>query len=125
MSKPLVKSEIEELIHLRQQVQQADLKERQNLLKDFLGEVKAMMADQARLYLPETLEENHRLNVTQTQVFLSYAWENEGTTKFTHLQAFLKYLAENLTHAGLIPWLDLQRMTGDLDIQMRSNIKQS
>ncbi|MBS0351325.1 MAG: toll/interleukin-1 receptor domain-containing protein [Proteobacteria bacterium] len=125
MSKPSATFEHEELNHLRQQLQQANLRERQNLLKDFLGEVKAMMADQAKLHLPETLEEHQRLAVTQTQVFLSYAWEIEGTTKFTHLQTFLKYLAENLTQAGLIPWLDLQRMTGDLEVQMRSNIKQS
>ena len=125
MSKLLVTSEIEELIHLRQRVQEADLEKYQNLLKDFLGEIKAMMADQAKLYLPETLAGNHRLAVTQPQVFLSYAWEVEGTAKYTHLHTFLKYLAENLGHAGLTAWLDLQRMTGNLETQMRCNIKQS
>ncbi len=124
MSRRLVIPEVEELIHLRQRVQEADLEKHQNLLKDFLGEVKAMIADQAKLHLPEMLAD-HRLAITQPQVFLSYAWEIEGTTKYTHLHTFLKYLAENLTHAGLTAWLDLQRMTGDLDTQMRSNIKRS
>ncbi|MBS0351999.1 MAG: hypothetical protein JSR33_12630 [Proteobacteria bacterium] len=45
----MVTPEVEELIHLRQRVQEADLEKYQNLLKDFLGEIKAMMAESGKI----------------------------------------------------------------------------
>ena len=125
MSKPQTTTDSPELIKLRLQAQQAEIKERQALLTDFLDTIKKMMKDQAALYLPTTLGDTQRSVITKPQVFLSYAWEADGTPKLTHLHTFLKQLAADLTAAGLIPWLDLQKMTGDLDEQMRNGIQKS
>jgi TPR repeat protein/serine/threonine protein kinase len=124
MSRLPTTTESPELIRLRQQAQQTEIKERQALLKDFLGNVKKMIKDQSALHLPKTVEEPQRSTIIQPQVFLSYAWE-ASTPKLTHLQSFLKQLAADLAAAGLTPWLDLQRMTGDLDEQMRAGIQAS
>ena len=58
-------------------------------------------------------------------VFISYAWEADDTPKLTHLKTFLKQLETDLTIAGLITFLDLQRMTGNTDEQMRFGIQDS
>ncbi|MBS0351375.1 MAG: protein kinase, partial [Proteobacteria bacterium] len=125
MSRSSTAPESPELIRLRQQGQQTEIKERQALLKEFLGNVKKMIREQAKLYLPSALDEGQRSIIIQPQVFLSYAWEATGTPKLTHLHSFLKQLAADLAAAGLTPWLDIQRMTGDLDEQMHSGIQES
>ena len=104
-----------ELIQLRQQA----------LLKEFLGNVKKMIKDQAKIHLPIDLDRLQRSLLTQPQVFISYAWEANESKKLTHLHSFLKQLSDHLAMAGLIPWLDIQCMTGNLEWQMRENIKKS
>ena len=84
-----------------------------------------MIKEQAKLHLPETLDDIQRSILTQPQVFLSYAWEIVGTPKLTNLQSFLTQLAGDLQTAGVVPWFDIQRMTGDLSEQMRSGIQDS
>ena len=65
MSKsPVTIIESQTLISLRQQAQQAEIKERQALLKDFLGTIKKMMKDQAALHLPKTLDDTQRSVIT-------------------------------------------------------------
>jgi serine/threonine protein kinase len=112
-----------ELIRLRQQAQQAEIKDRQALLNKFLDTIKEMVKDKAERYLPKTPSE--RLKIMKPQVFLSYAWEADKTSKLTHLQNFLEQLEADLRSAGLTPWFDLPKMTGHLDEQMRSNIEAS
>ncbi len=118
-------TESSEVIRLRQQVQQAEIRERQNLLREFLASIKSIVKEQAKLHLPQSLDELKRSVLTRPQVFLSYAWEPADTPRLTYLQYFLKYLADDFEAAGLIPWFDLQRMTGDLDKQMRIGIQKS
>ncbi len=124
-NRPPTTSELQEVTYLREQLRQADIEARKNLLKEFLVDVAHMMNQQASWYLPKNLDELQRLNITRPLVFLSYAWELDGTPKLIHLHDFLTYLAANLTEAGLIPWLDRQRMTGDLEKQMQTNIERS
>ena len=112
MSKLSVPIEPSELIRLRQQAQQAEIKEQRALLKNFLTAIKQMTTDQAALHLPKTLNDTQRLAITQPQVFLSYAWEEKDTPKLVNLHAFLTQLADDLEAVGLTPWIDLRRMTG-------------
>ena len=58
------KSETSELIKLRQQAQQAEIKERQALLDAFLGNVKKMIKDQATLHLPKTTVDEAQRAIT-------------------------------------------------------------
>jgi serine/threonine protein kinase len=125
MSRPPNLTESPELVQLRQQARQTEIKERQDLLKEFLAQVKKMIGDQAELHLPKDLEEEKRSTITQPQVFISYAWEAAGTLKLTHLQTLLTLLGDDLRATGLITWFDKQRMTGDLEKQMREGIKDS
>ena len=118
-------TESPEFIWQRQETQQAEIKERQALLKGFLGNVKKMIRDQAKLHLPTTVDETQRSTMIQPQVFLSYAWEAANTPKLTHLHTLLKQLNADLEMAGLTPWLDIKRMTGELKEQMRLGIQDS
>ncbi len=125
MHRSSTQTESPEVIRLRQQVQQAEIKERQKLLREFLASIKSIVKEQAKLHLPQSLDELKRSVITRPQVFLSYAWEPANTPRLTYLHYFLKYLADDFEAAGLIPWFDLQRMTGDLEKQMRVGIQKS
>jgi serine/threonine protein kinase len=102
-----------ELVRLRQQI----------LLRDFLSNVKEMIEREAKLSLPEDKKQDS--TITQPQVFLSYAWETDDLPKLTYLRTFLTQLADDLKTAGLSPWLDLRNMSGNLEDQMRSGIRDS
>ena len=110
MIRPSNSTESVELIQLREQARQNEIKEQQILLKEFFSNVKKMIKDQAELHLPKTLDEKQRSMIIQPQVFISYAWEVAGisklTSKLTHLHSFLKQLDDDLEAAGLIPWLE-------------------
>src|SRR5690606_36652075 len=58
------------------------------------------------------------------QVFISYAWEPAGP-KRVRQQGHLLSIAHHLTQLGFPTWLDIERMTGDIDTQMELNIKES
>lgn len=100
MSKPSITIDSKQLEKLHQQVQQAEIKDRQTLFRDFLVTVKQMVSDQAALHLPKSLDEKQRLTITQPQVFLSYAWEANGTPKLEHLHTFLKQLTRPIGRSG-------------------------
>ncbi len=125
MSKPQTTTDSPELIKLRLQAQQAEIKERQALLTNFLGTVKKMVKDQAALHLPKTLDDTQRSAITKPQVFLSYAWEETGTTRLAYLQTFLEQFRADMEAAGLTPWLDLPGMTGHMGEKMRVEIHNS
>ena len=110
---------------IRALLQKAEHKDQEALLKNFLVAVEKFTQDKATLHLPPTLLESERRAIVHPQVFLSYAWEAAGTDKLKHLQAFLKGLAKDLSASGLEPWLDIERMTGYMDGQMRDNVHKS
>ncbi len=110
-----------ELEELQQQVRNAEVKDQQALLTEFLSNIKQMIQEKATLHLPQDLP--NRNAIIQPQVFLSYAWEAQGTTKLENLHTLLKHLRDDLQTAGLVPWLDLERLTGHIAKQMGQNIK--
>ncbi len=122
MIRPSDLTESPELASLRRQT---EIRERQILLKEFLGSVKKMIKEQATLHLPKDLDSLQRSTLTQPQVFISYAWEATGTPKLTHLQTLLSQLESDLTAAGIITWYDKQCMNGDIEEQMRAGIEKS
>ncbi len=124
MIRPSNSVESSELIQLRQQVRQNEIKERQSLLREFLGNVKEMIKREAKEHL-SNLDEGHRSPLIQPQVFISYAWEAAETPKLTHLQTLLSQIDSDLAAAGIITWFDKKRMTGDIAEQMRAGIQES
>ncbi len=58
------------------------------------------------------------------QAFISYAWEPVGEGR-TRQHGHLLNIAHHLTALGFPTWLDIERMTGDIDAQMALNIKES
>ena len=96
-------------------------KQRQ-LLETFLQNIAKAVERESRLYLSH-LPDKGRL--TRPQVFISYAWEADKSPKLKHLQKFLSSLVHDLRLANLNPWLDIEKMTGYIDGQMRDNIEQS
>ncbi len=58
------------------------------------------------------------------QAFISYAWEPAGERR-TRQQGHLLNIAHHLTALGFPTWLDIERMTGDIDAQMTLNIEES
>ena len=63
-------------------------------------------------------------NQSDSKAFISYAWEPWGESR-NRQQHHLRQLAKDLTHMGVDTWLDLEKMTGDIDAQMAQNIDQS
>lgn len=55
--------------------------------------------------------------------FISYAWELPATR--TRQQRHLRQIAQDLGRAGFPTWLDIERMTGDINAQMAQNIRNS
>ncbi len=102
-----------EFIHLDARVQ----------LGNFLGKVKKMIKDQAKIHL-KSLDSKQLKTITHPQIFLSYAWE-EKPLQLEGLQSLLKIIKEDFENAGLRPWLDLAQMTGELDEKMRLGIQSS
>lgn len=106
--------------------QQVMFLQQRHLLATFLNDVQKMLQQMAKLYLHDLPIEQYR-SLVEPQVFLSYAWEAVGTRRLKQLQeVFLRdTLAKDLRHAGLLPWLDIEKMVGDMDGQMRDNVMDS
>lgn len=64
-------------------------------------------------------------DIERPQVFFSYAWGEGSDLKFQALQHFLKGLAEDFRKAYVDVWLDLSRMIGDIESQMRYGLNDS
>ncbi len=60
----------------------------------------------------------------KSQVFISYAWEVDETA-LARLQRKLSRIARDLSTLGIPTWLDIERMTGDMNEQMAGNIEGS
>jgi uncharacterized protein YjbI with pentapeptide repeats len=58
------------------------------------------------------------------QAFISYAWEGDKTA-LARQQKHLARISRDLSTLGIPTWLDIERMTGDIDEQMAGNIKDS
>ncbi len=58
------------------------------------------------------------------QAFISYAWEAEKAA-LARQHRHLSRIARDLSTLGIPTWLDIERMTGDIDEQMAGNIKGS
>jgi len=58
------------------------------------------------------------------QIFISYAWE-EDKTALARQQEHLSRISQDLTTLGFSAWLDIERMSGDIDEQMAGNIANS
>jgi len=64
-------------------------------------------------------------NIQQNpQIFISYAWETEKTA-LARQQRHLSRISQDLTTLGFSAWLDIERMSGDINAQMASNIADS
>ncbi len=113
-----------ELTQKRQQVRDYQLEKLQSLVTDFLRQIREMIADKASRHL-KNISVSEIKKITCPIIFLSYAWETIGSPELGRLQSFLQRLKQDLETAGLDVWLDLDRMTGDLEKQMRINIKKS
>ena len=122
MRRSSVPSELSETDILRQYI---NSRAQQDLLNKFLKNIKKAVKEQAERHLPKSLENAQFLQITRPQVFLSYAWEAANTPQLDYLHHFLKRLSADLSAAGLKPWLDIEKMTGNIDGQMRSGIKAS
>ncbi len=58
------------------------------------------------------------------QAFISYAWESDKAA-LTRQQKHLSRIARDLSTLGIPAWLDIERMTGNIDEQMAGNIQGS
>eukprot|EP01099_Mayorella_cantabrigiensis_P005199 TRINITY_DN4072_c0_g1_i1.p1 TRINITY_DN4072_c0_g1~~TRINITY_DN4072_c0_g1_i1.p1 ORF type:complete len:656 (-),score=17.14 TRINITY_DN4072_c0_g1_i1:4-1971(-) len=81
----------------------------------FLQKLNTMLVDEGTL--KPVLSQN-------PQAFISYAWEADKTA-LTRQQRHLSRIARDLSTLGIPTWLDIERMTGDIDEQMAGNIKDS
>jgi len=68
-------------------------------------------------YLSCSLQQN-------PQFFISYAWEGDKTS-LARQQGHLSRISEDLATLGFSAWLDIERMSGDIDEQMSGNIANS
>ncbi len=84
-------------------------------LTQFLKQVNELWVEQG--YLKSTLAQN-------PQIFISYAWEGDKTA-LARQQGHLLHLSQDLTTLGFPAWLDIERMSGDIDEQMAGNIANS
>jgi WD40 repeat protein len=74
--------------------------------------------DQIKTALTSALPLNAR------NAFISYAWE-PNAKDLSRQQRHLRQLAHDLGRAGFPTWLDIERMTGDINAQMAQNIQNS
>jgi WD40 repeat protein len=74
--------------------------------------------DQIKTELTSALPLNAR------NAFISYAWE-PNAKDLSRQQRHLRQLAHDLGRAGFPTWLDIERMTGDINAQMAQNIQNS
>jgi len=68
-------------------------------------------------YLSFSLQQN-------PQIFISYAWEGEKTA-LARQQGHLSRISQDLATLGFSAWLDIERLSGDIDEQMAGNIANS
>ena len=84
-------------------------------LTDFLKKVNQLWIEKG--YLKSSLAQN-------PQVFMSYAWEADKTS-LARQQGYLSQISQDLTTLGFPTWLDIERMSGDINEQMAGNIANS
>ncbi len=96
-----------------------DQQAKEVLLK-FLQAVAIKRYEAKATYLPPL--QSYPQDIERPQVFFSYAWGQEGDPRFQALQNFLKDLEQDFGQAGIRVWLDLSRMIGNVDEQMRAGV---
>ncbi len=94
-----------------------------NILTAFLGDVALQQREMQAAYLGST--QGLAPDIQRPQVFFSYAWGEPTDPSFLGLQAFLRSLAKDFEQAGISVWLDLSRMVGHIESQMRDGIGHS
>ena len=94
-----------------------------NILTAFLGDVALQQREMQAAYLGST--QGLAPDIQRPQVFFSYAWGEPTDPSFLGLQAFLRSLAKDFEQAGISVWLDLSRMVGHIESQMRDGIGNS
>jgi len=87
----------------------------QEELKSFLKNLNQIWVREG--YLQADIQQN-------PQIFISYAWEGDKAS-LARQQRHLLQLSHDLTTLGFPTWLDIERMTGDINEQMAGNIANS
>jgi WD40 repeat protein/ankyrin repeat protein len=87
----------------------------QEELKSFLKSLNQLWVREG--YLKADIQQN-------PQIFISYAWEGDKAS-LARQQRHLLQLSHDFTALGFPTWLDIERMTGDINEQMAGNIANS
>ena len=96
----------------------------------FLSPKKQAIIEEFNLFLKQIniLSKRYQLledNIDDNpHIFISYAWESDPKALALQ-QSHLRQLAQDLTVLGFPTWLDIERMTGNIDQQMSGNIDNS
>ncbi len=94
-----------------------------NALIAFLGDIALQQQEMQAAYLGSF--QGLASHIQRPQVFFSYAWGELSDPRFTALQTFLKHLKKDFEQAGIAVWLDLSRLVGHIESQMREGIDNS
>jgi WD40 repeat protein len=84
-------------------------------LTEFLKKINQLWVEKE--YLKSSLAQN-------LQIFISYAWEADKTN-LARQQGYLSQISQDLSTLGFPTWLDIERMSGDINEQMAGNIANS
>jgi len=88
----------------------------------FLRQIAIQKKVMQNLYLPQP--DPLPKSIERPQVFFSYAWEEESP-RFFQLQTFLRRMAADFEMAGVEPWLDLLKLVGNIEHEMRAGVNDS